>query len=70
MGSRDYTVRGSPLIPLEHVNVTATVIEHTKGKMEVIFKKKRRKGYEKTITHKQTYTRLSIGPIDVAEQIA
>ncbi|KAL4254853.1 hypothetical protein ABKN59_004670 [Abortiporus biennis] len=53
---------------LKDVRVEATVVEHTKGKMEVIFKKKRRKGYQKTITHKQTYTRLRIGAIDVLDQ--
>ncbi|TCD68429.1 hypothetical protein EIP91_010830 [Steccherinum ochraceum] len=67
-GSREYTVRGSPTIPPQSVRVEATVVEHTKGAMETIFKKKRRKGYQKTITHKQTYTRLRIGSIDVAEQ--
>ncbi|KAI0065612.1 hypothetical protein BV25DRAFT_1836379 [Artomyces pyxidatus] len=65
VGSREYTLRGSPDIPPEHVAVEATVVEHTKGKMEFIFKKKRRKGYERTVTHKQTYTRLRIGPIDI-----
>ncbi|KAI0080142.1 hypothetical protein K474DRAFT_1682756 [Panus rudis PR-1116 ss-1] len=68
VGSREYTIRGNPVIPPETVKVEATVVEHTKGKMEVIFKKKRRKGYQKTIKHKQTYTRLRIGPIDVAQQ--
>jgi len=63
VGSREYTLRGSPAIPSSHVIVEATVVEHTKGKMEHIFKKKRRKGYERTIPHKQTYTRLRIGPI-------
>ncbi len=67
IGSREYTLRGSPTIPPEQVQVKATVVEHTKGKMEVIFKKKRRKGYERTVYHKQTYTRLRIGPIDVVE---
>lgn len=67
VGSREYTLRGSPTIPPDTVKVEATVVEHTKGAMEVIFKKKRRKGYQKTIKHKQTYTRLRIGPIDVAE---
>lgn len=65
LGSREYTVRGSPTIPSDQVQVRATVIEHTKGKMETIFKKKRRKGYQKTIHHKQTYTRLRIGPIEL-----
>ncbi|KAF8605831.1 hypothetical protein BDV93DRAFT_506462 [Ceratobasidium sp. AG-I] len=59
-GSREYAVRGS--LP---VRVTATVLEHTKGPMLEIFKKKRRKGYEKTIKHKQTYTRLRVGDIEV-----
>jgi len=65
VGSREYTLRGSPDIATSHVVVEATVVEHTKGKMEHIFKKKRRKGYERTIPHKQTYTRLRIGPIQV-----
>jgi len=68
IGSREYTIRGNPVLPPQKVKVEATVVEHTKGKMEVIFKKKRRKGYQKTIKHKQTYTRLRIGPIDVVEQ--
>jgi large subunit ribosomal protein L21 len=65
LGSRDYTLRGQPLIPPSTVSVHATVVEHTKGKMEEIFKKKRRKGYQKHIRHKQGYTRLRIGPIDI-----
>ncbi|CCL99685.1 uncharacterized protein FIBRA_01706 [Fibroporia radiculosa] len=68
VGSREFTMRGNPTIPPENIKVQATVVEHTKGKMEVIFKKKRRKGYQKTITHKQTYTRLRIGPIDIVDQ--
>lgn len=67
IGSREYTVRGNPVIPSEHVRVEATVVEHTKGRMELIFKKKRRKGYERTVQHKQTYTRLRIGPIDIVD---
>ncbi|GLB41865.1 putative ribosomal prokaryotic L21 protein [Lyophyllum shimeji] len=65
LGSRDYTLRGNPVIPPSRVKVDATVVEHTKGKMEFIFKKKRRKGYQKTIKHKQPYTRLRIGNIEI-----
>ncbi|KDQ61668.1 hypothetical protein JAAARDRAFT_45224 [Jaapia argillacea MUCL 33604] len=65
LGSREYTLRGAPLIPQEAVRVQATVVEHTKGKMEVIVKKKKRKGYTRTIKHKQPYTRLRIGSIEV-----
>ncbi|KIJ61964.1 hypothetical protein HYDPIDRAFT_42233 [Hydnomerulius pinastri MD-312] len=66
VGSREYTLRGEPLIPRNHVRIEATVLEHTKGKMEVVFKKKRRKGYQKTIKNKHPYTRLRIGPIQFA----
>jgi large subunit ribosomal protein L21 len=65
LGSREYTLRGNPTIPTSNVKVDATVVEHTKGKMEYIFKKKRRKGYRKTIQHKQPYTRLRIGNIEI-----
>ena len=65
IGSREYTIRGNPAIPSDKVKVEATVVEHTKGKMEFIFKKKRRKGYRKTIQHKQPYTRLRIGDIQI-----
>ncbi|KAJ7293988.1 ribosomal protein L21-like protein [Mycena rebaudengoi] len=54
LGSREYTLRGNPIIPpTTGVRVHATVVEHTKGAMEYIFKKKRRKGYQKLIQHKQ-----------------
>ncbi|KAJ3516948.1 hypothetical protein NLJ89_g810 [Agrocybe chaxingu] len=65
LGSREYTLRGNPVIPPNQVKVQATVVEHTKGQMEFIFKKKRRKGYRKTIKHKQPYTRLRIGEIEI-----
>ncbi|KAF5377811.1 hypothetical protein D9757_008105 [Collybiopsis confluens] len=65
LGSREYTLRGNPTISPSAVRVEATVLEHTKGAMEFIYKKKRRKGYQKTKKHKQTYTRLRIGDIDI-----
>jgi large subunit ribosomal protein L21 len=65
LGSREYTLRGNPVIPSNTVKVAATVVEHTKGRMEFIFKKKRRKGYRKTIQHKQPYTRIRIGDIQI-----
>ena len=67
VGSRDFTLRGSPVLPTDVVKVEATVVEHTKGAMERIVKFKRRKHYRKTITHKQTYTRLRIGPIELGQ---
>lgn len=70
IGSREYTVRGNPIISSDQICVEATVVEHTKGRMETIFKKKRRKGYERTVNHKQTYTRLRIGAIDIVENLS
>ena len=51
----------------ESVRVRCTVVEHTKGPMEVIVKRKRRKGYKRTIRHKQTYTRLRVEAIKIGE---
>lgn len=67
LGSREYILRGNPVIPSGTVAVSATVVEHTKGPLELIVKKKRRKGYKKTIQHKQTYTRLRISDFQVKE---
>jgi large subunit ribosomal protein L21 len=67
LGSREYTLRGNPYIGEDVVSVSATVVEHTKGTMERIVKFKRRKGYKKTIKHKQTYTRLRVHDIDIAK---
>ena len=68
LGSREYTLRGAPHLSPDVVKINATVVEHTKGQMELIVKKKRRKGYKKTIQHKQTYTRLRIGPFEFPQQ--
>jgi large subunit ribosomal protein L21 len=65
VGSREYTLRGAPDLPTDTVSVSATVVEHTKGALERITKFKRRKGYKKVILHKQPYTRLRIGNIEL-----
>ncbi|KAE8225004.1 hypothetical protein CF319_g2182 [Tilletia indica] len=57
---------GAVLRP-ETVRVRCVVVEHTKGKMEYIVKKKRRKGYRKTIKHKQPYTRLRVEEIRLGD---
>lgn len=65
VGSRDYTLRASDgqFLKADSVHVRATVVEHTKGKMEETVKFKKRKGYKKTIKNKSKYTRLRIGEI-------
>ncbi|WRT69048.1 uncharacterized protein IL334_006031 [Kwoniella shivajii] len=54
-------------IPNDLVNCQLTVLEHTKSPMERILKKKRRKGYKKTIEHKQGWTRLRVGDIHLGQ---
>lgn len=68
VGSRQYTLRGEPTLPQDTVRVNAIVVEHTKGALEKVEKFKRRKGYRRSLDHKQTYTRLRIGPIEMGEQ--
>ncbi|KAG0143530.1 hypothetical protein CROQUDRAFT_48702, partial [Cronartium quercuum f. sp. fusiforme G11] len=69
-GSRSFTLRAPPA-PLSHqprqglVSATALVVEHTRGKMLTVIKKKRRKGYRKTIKNKPYFTRLRISSIEV-----
>jgi large subunit ribosomal protein L21 len=48
--------------------VQATVVEHTKSALQKVEKFKRRKGYRRSLNHKQTYTRLRVGPIELGAQ--
>lgn len=52
---------GSPL--LTNASVKATVKEHLKGDKVLVFKKKRRKGYQKMNGHRQYLTLISIDEI-------
>ena len=49
---------GSPLI--EGAKVAATVVSHLKGDKVIIFKKKRRKGYQKWNGHRQQFSQIQI----------
>ena len=49
---------GAPYV--EGAVVNATVIDHCKGDKVIIFKKKRRKGYQKKNGHRQYLTKLQI----------
>ena len=59
-GENDYKV-GSPLVA--DAKVTGTVLNHTKGKKIVVFKKKKRKGYRRKTGHRQKYTKIHIDNI-------
>ncbi|MFN5325361.1 MAG: 50S ribosomal protein L21 [Bacteroidota bacterium] len=43
--------------------VSATVISHLKGDKVIVFKKKRRKSYQKSNGHRQQFTRIQINGI-------
>jgi large subunit ribosomal protein L21 len=52
---------GAPAI--EGAKVTAEVLDHVKGDKVIVFKKKRRKGYQKSNGHRQQFTAISIKDI-------
>lgn len=52
---------GTPVV--EGAKVTAKVLEHTKGEKVLVFKKKRRKGYQKLNGHRQYFTQVKIEEI-------
>ncbi|PLW52123.1 hypothetical protein PCASD_02037 [Puccinia coronata f. sp. avenae] len=47
------------------VHASAIVVEHTRGKMSTVIKKKRRKGYRKTIKNKPYYTKIRLCEIKI-----
>lgn len=50
---------------LEGAAVLATVVEQDRGKKIIVFKKKRRQGYQKKQGHRQDYTALKINAINI-----
>ena len=52
---------GTPVI--DGAKVTATVLEHLKGDKVIVFKKKRRKGYQVANGHRQYLTQIQIEKI-------
>ncbi len=54
---------GSPTVT--SATVVADVVEHIRGEKKIAFKMKRRKGYHKTIGHRQELTVVKIKDIKV-----
>ncbi|MEN9331417.1 MAG: ribosomal protein [Bacteroidota bacterium] len=52
---------GAPTV--SGAKVTAKVLAHVKGDKVLIFKKKRRKGYQKMNGHRQSFTKIQIESI-------
>ena len=44
-------------------SVKAEIVEHLKGDKVIVFKKKRRKGYQKSNGHRQSLTKIKISAI-------
>ena len=56
---------GSPI--LKNISVSATVVDHGRDRKIRIFKKKRRKGYQRKRGHRQDLTLLQIQSISAAK---
>ena len=52
---------GEPI--LNGASVTGTIIEHGRDKKILVYKKKRRKGYQRKNGHRQWYTEIEFGTI-------
>jgi len=60
----DGTIKvGAPTV--KGATVTATVLNHLKGDKVLVFKKKKRKGYQKMNGHRQFFTSIKIDDINV-----
>ena len=57
----DKTSIGTPVV--KAASVGATVLGHQKGDKVIVFKKKRRKGYQVKNGHRQSFTKIKIDSI-------
>jgi large subunit ribosomal protein L21 len=64
LGAGDGGIRvGAPLV--DGATVTAEVVRHGKGEKIVIFKHKRRKNYRRKLGHRQKFTEVRVGEINL-----
>ena len=61
IGNEGSTKVGAPTVA--GANVEATVLQHCKGNKVIVFKKKRRKGYQKSNGHRQYLSQIKIESI-------
>ncbi len=52
---------GTPAVA--NASIVADVVEHIRGEKKIAFKMKRRKGYHRTVGHRQALTRIKISEI-------
>ena len=60
-GDAGETVVGTPTVP--NARVLARVTSHFRGKTVIVFKKKRRKGYQKKNGHRQHLSQICVDQI-------
>jgi len=60
------TMIGSPFVG--GAKVSAKVIEHMKDEKVIVFKKKRRTGYQKSNSHRQLLTRIEVTKISKGKE--
>ena len=58
---------GSPYI--KSYSIDANIVSHGKDKKIIVFKKKRRKGYQKKNGHRQNYTLVQVDKISSSKKI-
>ena len=61
IGNEGSTKVGAPTVT--GANVEATILQHCKGNKIIVFKKKRRKGYQKSNGHRQYLSQIKIESI-------
>ena len=59
---------GTPIVA--GVKIDGEIVSHGRERKVVVFKFKRRKGYQKKNTHRQEYSILKVGKVDKAKKIA
>ena len=68
MDDKGKTTFGNPFV--KNTSVTAKVLEHGRTKKILVYKKKRRKGYERKNTHRQGFSILEIEKITTKKPAA
>ncbi len=63
---KDKVMIGTPL--LKGVSVSCEAVRNLRGKKIIVFKKKRRKNYKKTIGHRQNYTEIYVKEITLQQE--
>ena len=64
MGNGENIEIGTPTVA--GASVTAEILEHNRDKKLLIYKKKRRKGYQRKNGHRQGYTLLKVNKLQMA----